>query len=360
VKTNPHQRAEVLAGAITLGEATDAERHEYREHIAACRSCLDALGGEQEFERLASVVAEARDSEIWEPDVRPGLSRRAQRPSRLLRFGLSAIGTAFVLSIAVHAAIVNGVGRITTASNPVVINAGSTRIVLEQRPPVLRPQALPQVQAPSRVSAAPRHMTVVHNVVQIARAPVSAPVQRQAEPQAASPREVAAVTVHPASAGAELHAKSRAARVPSWHTVAMTTTTALSESAPAPLQQKAESLQMSMVVAPAYATREAAPLGGETAINPQVPMIAYDEGAQGTTVFEVQMDERGIPQKCTITRSSGFPVLDNAVCKAAMGVKYAPKTVNGRPVPGSYTDAFTFRMNNDTEKVLPDGTPGQP
>lgn len=342
MNTNPHHRAEVLAGAIALGEANDAERHEYREHIAACRACLDSLGGEREFERLAAVVADARESEIWEPDVRPGMLRRAERPSRWVRFGLSAAATAFVLSVGVHFAVANGFGKLVAAANdPVVIDAGSTRIVLEQRTP-----RQPQTQS---VQVKPqRRMVVLHNVVQIARTPV-----RRIEAPPARPREVAGVTVH--AAPPATHASSghqTLPRPPAWRTVAMTTTTALSESAPAPASQRAESLEMSMQVAPAYSTREAAPVGGETAINPQPPMIAYDEGAEGTAVFEVQIDERGAATKCSITRSSGFAVLDDAVCKAAMRAKYTPKTVNGRPVAGTYTDAFTFRMS-ETEKVLP-------
>jgi TonB family protein len=101
----------------------------------------------------------------------------------------------------------------------------------------------------------------------------------------------------------------------------------------------AESLQVSS----ANPATEAAPVGGETAINPQPPMIAYDEGAEGTAVFQVSIDERGVPTKCTITKSSGYQVLDVTVCKAAMSAKYTPKIVNGRAVPGVYSDAFTFR-----------------
>ena len=60
-------------------------------------------------------------------------------------------------------------------------------------------------------------------------------------------------------------------------------------------------------------------------------MIAYDEGAEGTSVFEVPIDERGTPTKCVITKSSGYSVLDSAVCKAAMQAHYTPKMIDGRP-----------------------------
>jgi TonB family protein len=104
------------------------------------------------------------------------------------------------------------------------------------------------------------------------------------------------------------------------------------------------------------------PVGGETAINPQPPMIAYDEGAEGTTVFEVLIDERGNPTRCVITKSAGYAVLDNAVCKAAKDARYVPKTVDGRAVAGVYRDAFTFRMSQNDQNIegIPKSIPEQP
>jgi len=61
----------------------------------------------------------------------------------------------------------------------------------------------------------------------------------------------------------------------------------------------------------------------------------------------VLVDERGIPTKCVITKSSGYSILDKAVCKAAVAVRYTPKNIDGRPVAGTYRDAFTFRMTPD-------------
>jgi len=114
-----------------------------------------------------------------------------------------------------------------------------------------------------------------------------------------------------------------------------------------------EQREESMAVAPSNIVRDVVPVGGETAISPQPPSIAYAEGADGTTVFEVTVDERGTPTKCTITKSSGFLVLDDAVCKAAMKVRYQPRLVNGRPTLGIYRDAFTFHSNTDTDGLPP-------
>jgi hypothetical protein len=52
-----------------------------------------------------------------------------------------------------------------------------------------------------------------------------------------------------------------------------------------------------------------------------------------------------------ITKSSNYAVLDSTVCKAAMNVRYTPKTVGGRAVPGTYQDAFTFRSSQDNQRV---------
>ena len=90
--------AERLAGAIALGEAGDAERETYRNHLAGCPGCLNALGGERAIERVMTRVAHARDSERWEPDLRAALGR-ARRP----RYGwglASALAAAVVIALA--------------------------------------------------------------------------------------------------------------------------------------------------------------------------------------------------------------------------------------------------------------------
>ncbi|HEX8805370.1 MAG TPA: energy transducer TonB, partial [Candidatus Aquilonibacter sp.] len=62
-------------------------------------------------------------------------------------------------------------------------------------------------------------------------------------------------------------------------------------------------------------------------------------------------DEHGVATKCTITKHSGYRVLDDAVCKAAMAVNYLPRLVNGKATPGVYRDAFTFRATNEDDGI---------
>lgn len=84
--------AERLAGAIAAGDASDAEREVYRNHVAVCGHCLNELGGEREIERVMNVVTRARDDERWDPDLRPRLARRpAPRRAWAWAAGLAGI-----------------------------------------------------------------------------------------------------------------------------------------------------------------------------------------------------------------------------------------------------------------------------
>lgn len=340
-----HERIEALAGAIALGEATEDERRTYREHIASCSRCLGEFGGEREIERVAATVAQARESEVWQPELGDVVLHRTRKRRRAFSFGASVLGTALCVSFGLHALLASGIAHLTPAlaQHPVVFDAGTTRIVLEQSAPA--PVAKPAPPA--------RRLVVTHNVVQISRAPI--PVQAAVLPSKIQiktpPQDISAVVVHPdrprdAQSNVPIWRRGDSA----WRTVARTTTTSLSESAPQTLTHSAESLHIAT-------TREAAPVGGATAINPQPPMIAYDEGAEGTAVFQVSIDERGTPSRCAIVKSSGYAVLDATVCKAAMAAHYTPKIVGGRPVPGTYQDAFTFHMSNDNSNV--EGVPKQ-
>jgi len=49
-----------------------------------------------------------------------------------------------------------------------------------------------------------------------------------------------------------------------------------------------------------------------------------------STAFEVSVDERGVPIRCKITKSSGDRTLDRNVCLTAMHVRYSPRAAQGR------------------------------
>ncbi|HET9392717.1 MAG TPA: TonB family protein [Candidatus Rubrimentiphilum sp.] len=332
-----HKEIESLAGAIALGEATDADRRAYREHIASCADCLSELGGEHELARTAAAVGAARDTEVWEPQLGNLFERRSRRPSQVVRFAAAFAVTFAGAATALHFFTVRSAAAPDVQQPVMTAVAGTT----------VKPS---NAHAPAQQNQ--RRLGVYHNVVLIARAPVALPYpSRPVDPQiGAKAPEIAAVTVYPQTAPAPKHSsKSSAPNVPLWRTVSRMTTTALTETAPQRVSS-AESLAIGTFHASTY---EAAPIGGETAISPQPPMIAYAEGAEGTTAFEVLVDERGLPTKCIITKPAGYRFLDDAVCKAAMKARFSPKTIEGRAVPGVYRDAFTFRVSTAASDGLP-------
>jgi len=336
-------QAEVLAGAIALGEATDAERQAYRGHVATCSACLRANGGEHEIERTMACVGQARDDETWDPDLTALVREKMNGRKRLLRAGLTVAGACIAISLAFNLAMVTGLGKIAPSfADPLVLNYDGQRIVLERRSTAALPQA----------TAAPR-MVVEHNVVTLTRQPVQVAAASVRAPQTTIPTAPQAPRSVAATAPTLGTAPKYAGDTPIWRrgsgggggsTAVAQTTTNVSQTIPR-LDRQTDSI----VVAPAYTIRAPEPLGGETALTPQPAPIAYAQNASGTSVFEVQIDERGIPTKCAITKSSGYLSLDDAVCRAAMKARYSPKLVNGRPVPGSYTDAFTFRSSGNGE-----------
>jgi TonB family protein len=180
-------------------------------------------------------------------------------------------------------------------------------------------------------------LVVVHNVVTLKRAPVAPPPA----PVAARPSvRHASQAAKPASeiADSTVAALSPSAREKRSIAALRTQQTA------APPAERAESLA---VFPSSVSIRDVFPLGGENAIVPRPAPIAYSENATGTTAFEVNVDERGVPVRCTITKASGYLVLDEAVCRAAMRARYSPRTIDGRPVQSLYRDAFTFRTGDE-------------
>jgi hypothetical protein len=87
-------QAELLAGAIALGEADEPQRTTYRAHLAVCRRCCLELGGEREIERVMALPPQARNAERWAPDVR-NLRRRGRN------FGVAAKSAAILATAAI-------------------------------------------------------------------------------------------------------------------------------------------------------------------------------------------------------------------------------------------------------------------
>lgn len=118
-------QAEVLAGAIALGEAGDAERNAYREHLSVCRRCLVSIGGEREIERAMSVIGQAREQEHWQPQAR-SLFSRAKSRGPFVRWSAAVVAALLVVFVA----------RQGYQSYPVVVNSvtppAKTSVTAEQ------------------------------------------------------------------------------------------------------------------------------------------------------------------------------------------------------------------------------------
>jgi hypothetical protein len=109
-------RAETIAGAIALGEADEAQRDAYRSHLAICGRCRALLGGERDIERVMTTVANAREAERWEPDLRAA----GTRPR--VRYG----AWRWVTALAAAAVLIVGVRAFQPHPAPVVVAQPST------------------------------------------------------------------------------------------------------------------------------------------------------------------------------------------------------------------------------------------
>jgi anti-sigma factor RsiW len=107
-----HDRYEMLAGAVMLGEATPEERAAFDAHARTCAACAsDVAGGTFVRER----IAQAHRSETWRPS-QPIVERLRARRSVRTRFTLGALGWAVGISLALNVALAGGLGvRLTHA-----------------------------------------------------------------------------------------------------------------------------------------------------------------------------------------------------------------------------------------------------
>lgn len=86
------------------------------------------------------------------------------------------------------------------------------------------------------------------------------------------------------------------------------------------------------------------------------PMKAFEKHQQGVTRFDLLVDPRGRAVNCTITKSSGSPILDEGTCKmASFRARFAPARIDGQPVYGVFRTQAVWAF---PEETLPDTAPG--
>lgn len=131
-------RAETLAGAISLGEADEAQREMYRSHLATCGRCRAELGGERAIERAMATVTEARDAERWEPDLRAARMRPREQ------YG----AWRWVAALAAAAALIAGLRTMERhpATTVAAQSSGPTERAATRAVAALNTQTLPQRQ----------------------------------------------------------------------------------------------------------------------------------------------------------------------------------------------------------------------
>lgn len=75
---------------------------------------------------------------------------------------------------------------------------------------------------------------------------------------------------------------------------------------------------------------------------PAYPVLARKLGAKGVVDVTVLVDETGFP--ATLSSDNGPPALQKAALDAATGWRFRPATENGKPVKGTFTIHFEFKL----------------
>ena len=79
-----------------------------------------------------------------------------------------------------------------------------------------------------------------------------------------------------------------------------------------------------------------------SAVEPDYPEMAKQQGDAGTTEVKVTLDATGNPVDTSVYKSSGFAILDQAALKAARATQYNAELVNCVKTAGSYLFTADF------------------
>jgi hypothetical protein len=149
-----HDVFEALAGAVMLGEATEAERARFDAHAATCDACRADVACAPVFVRA---VTQARRTETWRPSIANlVLDRiRGARKSRF-RFTVGALGWAVAISIVFNLALASGLSMRfgSTPTDDASSNVSAMTLDLESPAPHVAERAV--VEHRVRIAAAPR------------------------------------------------------------------------------------------------------------------------------------------------------------------------------------------------------------
>jgi len=77
---------------------------------------------------------------------------------------------------------------------------------------------------------------------------------------------------------------------------------------------------------------------------PEYPRASRRAGEAGRVSVRVYIDEAGLPRNVQLSRSSGYPRLDDAAIAAVKKARFRPYTENGRPTAGWASIPLTFDL----------------
>lgn len=91
-------------------------------------------------------------------------------------------------------------------------------------------------------------------------------------------------------------------------------------------------------------TAEAAAI---SAFHPTYPRVSRRRGEEGTVTLSVQVLPAGVAGRIEVIRSSGYRRLDQAAVDAAGKTRYEPALLFGRTVESNMELSYTFRLSDD-------------
>lgn len=114
-------------------------------------------------------------------------------------------------------------------------------------------------------------------------------------------------------------------------------------------------------MAAAPAPPRAKPIGNPASWFPAdaYPPAARNAGAEGRTVFSLDIDALGRIMRCNIVTSSGSELLDNTTCDLlVINGRFEPAhDASGRPVAGTWQSGMRWKLVQDSPSFEDDETP---
>lgn len=82
----------------------------------------------------------------------------------------------------------------------------------------------------------------------------------------------------------------------------------------------------------------------KTRITPKYPRSSRKNGEEGDVLLRLEIDVAGVVRAAAVIDSSGFPELDLAAERAALGARFDPALEDGKPIPSILQFKFAFRL----------------